>query len=366
MKIVSIETFTIPQFGLVRIRTDNGYEGWGQTAPNQHANITSMVLHQQVGPYYLGADVSDMDRIGELAERCIVGEHKFPGSYVCRALAGIDTALWDLHGKMRNKSVCELVGGKRKKLNVYGSSMSREITPEEEAARLKRLKEQYGYKAFKIRIGKPFGNDVDAWPGRTEKIVPMVREAIGDDTLLFVDANSGYTPKKAIEIAKWLEAHGVSHFEEPCPYPELEWTREVKEATSIPVAGGEQDTDLAQFRRMIRMGAVDIVQPDVCYVGGFSRALKVAKMAEEAGIPCTPHAANLTMVTVFTMHLLAAIPNGGPYMEFCIEDIPWSKGIYEPQLEVKDGAVEIPPGPGWGVEICEDWLKRAEYRISHV
>lgn len=85
-----------------------------------------------------------------------------------------------------------------------------------------------------------------------------------------------------------LEQYGVCHYEEPCPYPQLEWTKQVADALELPVTGGEQDTDLAQFQRMISMHAVDIVQPDICYIGGLSRALKVARMAEAAGMTCTP------------------------------------------------------------------------------
>ncbi|MFC5653260.1 mandelate racemase/muconate lactonizing enzyme family protein [Paenibacillus solisilvae] len=365
MKIASIETFTTKEINIVRIRTDDGKEGYGQTAPYIHANIAALVLHQQISPYVLGADVSRMEDIAPLSEKCIEGEHKFPGSYVCRAVGGVDTALWDLHGKIQNKSVCELLGGTQTAVQVYGSSMSRSITPEQEAERLTRLKQSHGFKAFKIRIGSPFGHDEDAWPGRTEAIVPAVREAIGPDTLLYVDANSGFSPERAIEVGHMLEQYDVCHYEEPCPYPELEWTQQVNQALSLAVTGGEQDTCLAQFKRMISMRAVDIVQPDICYVGGLSRALKVAKMAEEAGIACTPHSANLSMVTVFTLHMMGAIPNAGPFMEYTIEwDNSWTDGLFMPPLKVVDGSVAIPKGPGWGVQINKEWLEKADYRIT--
>src|SRR5204863_6105782 len=228
-------------------------------------------------------------------------------------------ALWDLRGKQEGKSVCELLGanaGSKRALPVYGSSMRRDITPEEEGRRLARLRETHGFRAFKIRVGKVCGHDEDQWPGRTEALVPTVRRAIGREATLLVDGNSGYTPRRAIEVGRLLEDHGIGHFEEPCPYWELEWTAEVAAALNVPVAGGEQDTDLAQFRRMLDMRAVDIVQPDVCYVGGIARAQRVARMAEERGVPTTPHSANLSLVTVFTLHLMAAIPNPGPFIEF--------------------------------------------------
>ena len=196
--------------------------------------------------------------------------------------------------------------------------MKRDITPEAEAERFLRLRDRFGFDAFKFRVGAECGQDVDEWPGRTEAIVPAVREALDGATLL-VDANSGFSPKRAIEVGRLLEANGISHYEEPCPYWELEQTREVAEALDIDVTGGEQDCMIATWRQMIAMRAVDVVQPDVCYLGGLCRTLRVARMAEEAGIPCTPHSANLSMVTLFTMHLLGAIGNAGKYLEFSIE-----------------------------------------------
>lgn len=360
MKIQSIETFTRREVGFVRVRAEDGAEGYGQLSP-YNADISALVLHRQVARYALGADASDIDGIND---RCIEGEYKFPGSYVCRALAGVDTALWDLRGKQEDKSVCELLGGKVRSVPVYGSSMRRDITPEEEARRLKELQETYGFRAFKIRVGKVCGHDEDQWPGRTEALVPTVRRAIGDEATLLVDGNSGYTPRRAIEVGRMLEDNGVGHFEEPCPYWELEWTAEVAAALDVPVAGGEQDVDLAQFRRMLAMRAVDIVQPDVCYVGGLTRARRVAEMAEELGVPCTPHSANLSLVTLFTLHLMAAIPNAGPFVEFSIEPTAWAEGLFQPALEVRDGEVAIPKGPGWGVTLNPRWLEAAEHQIT--
>jgi L-alanine-DL-glutamate epimerase-like enolase superfamily enzyme len=360
MKIQSIETFTRGQLCLVRVTTDDGAEGWGQMAPF-NANISALVLHQQVARHALGADATD---IAGLADRCIEREYKFPWSYVCRATGGIDTALWDLRGKLAGQSVCALLGGTPRPIRAYGSSMRRDIQPADEAARLARLRDERGFRAFKIRIGSVCGHDQDQWPGRTEALVPACRKAIGDDVTLLVDANSCYTPARAIEVGRLLEDHAVGHFEEPCPYWELEWTAEVAAALDVPVAGGEQDTDLAQWRRMIQMHAVDIVQPDVCYVGGLSRALRVAAMADKANRPCVPHSANLSMVTVFTLHLLGAIPNAGPHIEFSIEPSEWTQGLYEPELEIADGHVAIPEGPGWGVTIRPEWLGKAEREVS--
>jgi L-alanine-DL-glutamate epimerase-like enolase superfamily enzyme len=363
VKIASVESFGTRDVALVRVRTGEGAEGWGQVAP-YHADITTEVLHRQVAPHALGRDALEPESlVDEIPER----EHKFPGSYLYRALAGLDTALWDLRGKREGKSVAELLGGSTRSLRAYASSMRRDITPEDEAERLARLRERQGFDAFKVRIGKECGHDADEWPGRTEAVVAHVRRALGTDATLLVDANSCYTPARAIEVGRVLEQQGVSHFEEPCPYWELEWTREVAEALELDVAGGEQDWDLGVWRRMVATRAVDVVQPDVCYVGGLTRALRVAALAHAAELTCTPHAANHSLVLVFTLHLLAAIANPGPYVEFSIEpdaDYPWQVGMYEPRPEVFDGSISLPQGPGWGVEISAEWLSRSEHRVN--
>lgn len=119
---------------------------------------------------------------------------------------------------------------------------------------------------------------------------------------------------------------------------------------------------------MIDSGTVDIVQPDICYVGGLTRALRVAEMAADAGIPCVPHSANLTLVTVFSLHMMAAIPNAGPYVEYSIEPesyYPWQAGLFDPGLAVVDGHVTPPPGPGWGIEVRREWLENATHDKTH-
>lgn len=366
MKIKSIETFSTQYVGFVRVTTNQGGQGWGQVS-TYNADISSLVLHRQVAPWALGQDAQNIDSLVDIiTER----EHKFPGSYLRRAIGGLDTALWDLHGKLAGKSVCELLGGTPRPIRVYASSMKRDITPAQEADRLLRLRDRDGYDAFKFRIGAECGHDIDEWQGRTEQIVPMMRKAMGDDAALLVDANSGFSPKRAIEVGRMLEDNGISHYEEPCPYWELEQTKEVTNALDIDVTGGEQDCDLVTWRRMIGMRAVDIVQPDVSYLGGMTRTLRVAKMAEAAGLPCTPHCANLSLVTLFTMHLLGAIPNAGKYLEFSIEGpdyYPWQEGLYKTSpYDIRDGKVTIPDAPGWGVELSDTWLEAANYQISEI
>ncbi len=360
---IRIETFTNEFVGFVRITDQDGNQGWGQVS-TYHSDITCQVLHRQVAPYVLGRDCSDQDDLLDLVtER----EHKFPGSYLRRAMAGFDTALWDLRGKLAGKPVAELLGGSPGMIRAYASSMKRDITPADEAARMQALCAEKGFTAFKVRAGAEVGRGEDEWPGRTEEIIPTMRRALPDADLL-IDANSCYAPAQAIEVGKMLEDHGFCHFEEPCPYWELEQTKEVTEALEIDVTGGEQDCDLPTWRRMIDMRAVDIVQPDILYLGGICRTLRVCKMAGAAGLPVTPHCANLSLVTLFTMHLLRAIPNAGKYLEFSIEGAdyyPWQEGLFvEDPYAIEDGHARVSDRPGWGVEINPEWLARSHYRAS--
>jgi L-alanine-DL-glutamate epimerase-like enolase superfamily enzyme len=366
VKIKRIESFCDRYVGFVRVTAESGAQGWGQLSP-YNADITAQVLHRQVAPWSLGCSVFDVERLMEVIPR---REHKFPGSYLRRAMAGLDTALWDLRGRLADKSVCQLIGGSPRRLRAYASSMKRDITPKEEAERMLRLRDTKGFDAFKFRVGAECGQDIDEWPGRTEAIIPVMRQALGSDVDLLVDANSGFSPQRAIEVGRMLEDFGVCHFEEPCPYWELDQTRQVTEALTVDVAGGEQDCSLATWRRMLELRAVDIAQPDVCYVGGLVRALQVAAMAADAGLACTPHSANLSMVTLFTMHLLTAIPNAGPYLELSIEGpdyYPWQEGLFRnPPYDVDGGTVRIPDGPGWGVEIEPKWLAKSRYASSEL
>ncbi|CAJ2376500.1 MAG: mandelate racemase/muconate lactonizing enzyme family protein [Gammaproteobacteria bacterium] len=365
--IARIETFATEFVCMVKATAADGAYGWGQTAP-YHADITAQIVHRQIAPHALGADAGAIEK---LAERIPELEHKFPGSHLYRALGGLDTALWDLRGRRAGKPVCALLGGAPGKVRAYASSMKRDIDGKTEVARLAKLRGQFGFDAFKFRVASECGHDADEWPGRSEDIVARMHAEFGkSECALLVDANSGYSPTKAIAFGKFLEDHGVSHFEEPCPYWELEQTKQVTDALDIDVTGGEQDCELPTWRRMLEMHAVNVAQPDICYVGGLTRALRVAETAAAHGLPCTPHAANLSMVTIFTMHFLRAIKNPGKYLEFSIEGedyYPWQRGLFlgEP-FTVEDGCVSVGDAPGWGVEISPDWLRASRRQVSEL
>ena len=364
LRIKRVETFCTPLIGFVRVTAEDGSAGWGQVS-TYNSDLTCEILHRQVAPWALGRSMGALEEvIAEIPLR----EHKFPGTYLRRAMAGLDTAVWDWRGKQAGKPVAELLGGSAGEIRAYASSMRRDITPEAEAERMLRLRDQHGFDAFKVRVGAECGQDRDEWVGRTEAIIPAIRAAMGPEAALLVDGNSGFSPARAIEVGRMLEANGYEHFEEPCPYWEQEQTTEVTRALNIDVAGGEQDCDMQHWKRMITNRVVDIIQPDILYLGGMIRSMEVARMGHAAGLPCTPHAANLSLVTLFTMHLLRAVPNPGRYLEFSIEGddyYPWQRELFlTDPYQITAGKARVSGAPGWGIEINPEWLAKSTYKSS--
>ena len=364
MKIVKLETFTNEFVCFTRATAEGGAQGWGQLS-TYNADITTQVFHRQIAPHALGTNALDFaDTLNLIGER----EHKYPGSYLRRAMTGLDTALWDLRGKVEGKPVASLLGGSPGKVRAYASSMKRDITPADEAARFVKLHDTYGFTAFKWRVGAECGRDRDEWPGRTEEVIPVVSKALGDGIDKLVDGNSCYSPASAIAVGQLLQDNGIGHFEEPCPYWHPEQTAQVRDALALDVAGGEQDCELSSWELMFDRKAVDIAQPDVMYMGGMHRTLEVCRMAAAHGLPVTPHAANLSLVTMCTMHLLRAIPNAGKYLEFSIEGLdyyPWQDGLFlNNPYRIEGGQATVSDEPGWGVVINPNWLDKASYQVS--
>jgi L-alanine-DL-glutamate epimerase-like enolase superfamily enzyme len=365
-KVVKIETFSKRDIAAVRVTTDDGHTGWGQIS-TYSSDIAVIILHRNLAELVLGEDPA---RIDDLVDRCIERNLKYPWSYVNRALGGIDTAIWDLFGRIRGKPVCELLGGEAKPVRVYGSSMSRSISAEDELERMIRLRDEKGVSAFKFRIGKEASRNGDAWEGRTEEMISTISPALSESCSLIVDANSGYTPDRAIYYGRMLEDHGIRQFEEPCPYWETDWIREVTGTLDMDVSGGEQDNDIAKWRHMINSRTFDIIQPDPLYLGGITRTWRTARMADRMGIPCIPHSANHGMVTPFALHLMRAIPNPGHYLEFSIELEDGinreARAMYSPAPGIENGSLNLPAEPGWGITLHQEWLDRSDYQVSQL
>ena len=216
--------------------------------------------------------------------------YKYQGLALWVCVAAAEFAVLDLLGKLLNKPVGDLLGGvKRREIAVYTASGTRGNTPEEEIADLKKLVAASGAKALKFRLGGRMSKNADSLPGRTERLIPLVRETFGPGMTLYADSNSSYDAKEAIRVGRLMEAYDYAFYEEPCRFDHFEETKAVADALKIPVAGGEQEFSAYGFRWMIANRGVDIVQPDLHYHGGFIRSLRVARMAHAAGMQCTPH-----------------------------------------------------------------------------
>lgn len=362
MKIASIETFANDMLCYVRLTDSDGAQGWGMTAPFA-ADITAQVLHRLAAPIAL----KPFEDHTAVADEIIWQQYKFLGTFVARAAAGIDTALWDLAARRKGVSVAELVGKKRGAIDLYASSMKRDLPVQEEADRLRALQDQYGYRAIKLHPGIPVGRNQDFWPHRTEDMVAAMAKTAAPGTHLIVDVNGNYDVEKAIETGRYFRDQGVALYEEPCPYWQIENTKAVREGCAqfgLPVAGGEQDYVDTMWERMIDEHVMDVCQPDLLYIGGFSRALRVARYAAGRGRPVTPHTSNRSPIFVMGLHYMASIDNPYPFLECGIEDDRWALDTYAPHIAIADGRAAVPTAPGWGFTPSPEFLATSQYAVS--
>jgi L-alanine-DL-glutamate epimerase-like enolase superfamily enzyme len=356
MKITEVTPIFLNPTLLVRVATDAGIVGWGECSPMNGRVIAAHVRHS-LADICIGRDPFDIEAI---VEDMFVRTYKIAGQSQAMAMSGIEIALWDIMGKALNVPVYKLLGGAyRRRVRMYASSMRRDISPRDEADRLARLVDEKGFTAVKVRVGSTYGFDRDAAPGRSVALVREVRKRLGDGIEIMVDGNSCFTAPRAIQLGRVLEQHNVFHFEEPCPYTDIDSTAKVAQALDLPIAGGEQDWDLRRFKEMMEKGAVDIVQPDVIKAGGFSVCKKVAALAEAFGCVCTPHQTQ-PLGTIATLHFVAATPCCRYSQEYNIEPHPIGDALFRNPVPVVDGHMAVLEGPGLGVEINEEVLARAE------
>lgn len=356
MKITEITPLLLDPTLLVRANTDAGIVGWGECSPMNGRVIAAHIRHS-LAPIVVGRDPFDVEA---LVEDLFVRTYKIAGQSQAIAASGIEIALWDIMGKALEAPIYKLLGGAyRKRIRMYASSMRRDISPRGEAERLARLVAEQGFTAVKVRVGRTYGFDADAAPGRSVEVVREVRTRLGDDVEIMVDGNSCFSAPRAIELGRRLEEFSIFHFEEPCPYTDLDATAKVARALDVPIAGGEQDWDLRRFKEMLEKQAVDIVQPDVIKAGGFSLCKKVAALAEAFGCVCTPHQTQ-PLGTIATLHFAAATPCCRYSQEYNIEPHAIGDRLFRNPVPVVDGHMAVPESPGLGVEINEEILSRAE------
>jgi L-alanine-DL-glutamate epimerase-like enolase superfamily enzyme len=300
-----------------------------------------------------------------LIDRVYIANYKLAGQSLWCPVAYIEQSLFDMLGKIARKPVSDLLGGRfRSEIPVYLSGSGRRTTAEEEVDIYVEGIEETGAEAVKFKIGGRMSRNLDAYPGRTETMLKLARKRLGDDVIIYADANGSYNSEKAIDVGRFLEDLGIGFFEEPCPWQEYLETKRVTDTLTLPVACGEQDSSLWGFEWMINNRIMDIVQPDLNYNGGFIRSLRVANMALRRHMTIVPHNTQTGPASVNILHFASAVRNTGPYMEY-----PWREPIeaaswYTPQFPIKEGKITVPAEPGLGLEIDPDFLESSEVIVS--
>ena len=287
---------------IVEIETDDGVVGWGECYGP--AWMTAAVV-KSVSPLLVGADPLRTDWLWQEIYATL-RDHGQKG-VVIQGMSGIDIALWDIKGKHFGVPVYRLMGGPlRTEVRAYATGLYRRASGDpvqylaEEAAEY--VKDGFG--AVKLKVG--FGVEEDA------RVTRAVREAVGSDVALMVDANHGYDAVAAIRLGRMIEALDIGWFEEPVPPEDLSGYRDVKAAISIPIAGGECEFTRFGFRDLLVSRAVDIVQPDTCAAGGLSECKKIADMAWSFGVRYNPHVWGTGIAIAASLQLLAVLPPHTP------------------------------------------------------
>ncbi len=356
MKITSVECLILDgDYPFVRVFTDEGITGIGECFRRQ-PTVVKTLIEDLLTPALLGKDPTETEpRFKDMQK---AGSGLEMGGAVWSAIAGLDIALWDIKGKALNQPIWKLLGGKvRDKVRMYASSMNRNMTPLEEANRAAHFVEM-GYSGYKLHSAIP--GAIDDPRDETIATVIEVRRAVGDDIDILVDVNGSFSVHHGIEIGKGLEALGVFHYEEPRPHYDLEGLAQVADALTIPIAAGEMIYTLYEYRDLILNGRVDIIQPDIVKAPGFTEFQKIAALCTAFGKPITVHNTQPILSTVAHLHVCAAYSIIPYSQEYNIEEISirdrWP--VLKEPLQVKDGFLDVPNGPGLGVELDEAILKK--------
>jgi D-galactarolactone cycloisomerase len=341
---------------VVEIVTRDGAVGWGECYGPP--GLIAAVIERAFAPMLEGEDALAGDALWERLYNSL-RDHGQKG-VVIQALSGVDIALWDLRGKHFGVPVHRLMGGPlRTRVQPYATGLYRRRG---DAARL--LAEEasgylaQGFRAMKLKVG--FGLDADM------AAIEAVRRAIGPEVALMMDANHGYDTVDAIRLARAAEAYDIGWFEEPVPPEDVAGYREVRAATTIPIAGGEAEFTRYGFRELVTTRAVDIAQPDTCAAGGLSECKKIADMACAFGVRHVPHVWGSGIAIAAALQLLAVLPTTvpalharQPLLEFDQTEHPFRDAlITEPFALDDDGMVAVPTAPGLGIEVNREILEK--------
>lgn len=346
---------------VVEIRTDTGLIGWGDCYGP--AAINRAIIENVLKVGLIGRDPFDVEVLWEELYNKIK-DYGLTGMTIA-SISGIDIALWDLIGKAVKQPIHKLIGGAfRTQLQAYATGLYFKDMNRlnEEAVDEARGYVEQGFKAIKMKIGLgSITKDIDR--------VAAVRDAIGKDVQLMVDANHCFNVPQAVAIGRELQKLDIFWFEEPISPEDLDGYVEVTNKLDMAIAGGENEFTKFGFRRILEKRAMDIVQPDVCAAGGITECKKIATLAQAHSIQCVPHAWGTAIGLAATMHYLASLPFTPPclvpvppMLEYEQTFNPFRDELSSTDLTHKGGFVTVPNGPGLGIEINRDVLER--YKVK--
>jgi L-alanine-DL-glutamate epimerase-like enolase superfamily enzyme len=355
--IASMELLKSGDNYLVRTRTKDGAEGISVT--NNQVGFLYPIFLQRVAPFFIGKDARNIE--SQLHDVYVHdSNYKMQGLALWCCVAWAEFSILDLLGKVSGQHISGLFGGKiRDRVPLYVASGNRGTTPEEEVDILQRRIAETGARAVKFKVGGRMSRDRDSIAGRSELLIELSRKILSDEVTIQADANGSFGVQKAIEIGRRLEAINAYLFEEPCPFDYVDETKQVADALSIPISGGEQESSEYRFRKMIADNVLQIVQPDLHYYGGFIRTSRVARMAEKANIPITIHISSGNAGYAEMVNFCSFTPNIGRFQELKA-GMEETAQLFDPPIVAKEGLLNVPSAPGLGMAHAEELLKKAE------
>src|SRR5690606_23927347 len=354
---------------LVRVETESGLVGWGESKAAVGSSGVNHALaaciEKEMAPLLIGQDARDISRLwdvmynGTRAHFAIDRGHVFPilgrrGVSVA-AIAGIDMALWDILGKSLNAPVWRLLGGRRReKMPAYASGGWAPV--DKIGAELKNFIDRGNFRAVKMRVGSGDGE-----LSHSVARVHAAREALGPDIDIMCDAHGTYTVVEAKRFCRQVADCNIAWFEEPVTADDKRGQAEVRASTDIPISAGESEFTRFDFRDLIELRAVDILQPDLSIAGGITEAMRIEALASAHQLRFAPHLWGGALTFASGLHV-AAVASSGFILEYSLGANPMLHELAVEKFPVVDGYVEIPDRPGLGVTIDEDFV--AKYRVG--
>jgi L-alanine-DL-glutamate epimerase-like enolase superfamily enzyme len=355
---VMIKEISLLRYGdsmLCRVVSSEGAEG---ISVSNDLYMTSLypIFVKRIQPLFIGKDAVQLE---EIINDVYLRNYKLQGLALWLPLATAEMAVLDMLGKIAGKSMGELIGEvHHKHIPLYLANDNRGRSAEESLIRIQETMKEWPVKALKFKVAGRMQSD-EYPPGRSEKLIPLVRETFGNEMTLYTDANGGYSVEEATKIGKLMEEYNYGYFEEPVPFDWYEGTKQVADALDIPVAGGEQEPSMYNFKWMIQNNALQVVQPDQFYFGGMIRSVKVARLADAAGVKCTAHMSGHGLGYLYMMHFVSVLPNAAPFHEFKGFNQRFEMECPTSSLTIDaNGTIKVPTGPGLGIIIDPDFIKK--------